>query len=336
MPDVHGGFNLPYSELSYGSILHVEGDDCVTSASNSAGSSNGSGNTLSSVVGSSRQLSSTFQSIIPKRSNLSTRYSLKVVKATMNRGGNGKAIFNSMEQIYIDLTEKTASAVTIKSAVQEEWGDAYTVVTADGLEVRDSAGTTGKTIIHACIITLYIFIGLQFWKCGSRKFFAVLKNEIDDGSNARAKRRRVSMDHEDDVLLSLTEDVTSIKTKVQEVIQEMQASRAEVKDIIKIKHASEIPVQLQQALNDSLKCKICMAIAKPPVIFGKCCQKLLGCQACIDTWFEGNSFEKTCINCREERAITQTCLLRGMDSLFTLTRDILEEPVEIQAADGEQ
>ena len=150
----------------------------------------------------------------------------------------------------------------------------------------------------------------------------MLKDEIDDCSNTRAKRRRVSMDHDDDVLLSLTEDVTLIKSKVQEVIQEIQASRAEVK----------IPVQFQQALNDSLKCKICMAIAKPPVIFGKCCQKLLGYQ---DTWFEGNSFEKTCINCREERAITQTCLLRGMDSLFALTRDILEEPVEIQAADGE-
>ena len=279
----------------------------MTSASNTAGSSNGSGNTFTSVGGPSRHLSSTFQSIIPKRSNLSaTRYSLKVVKATMNRGGNGKAIFNSMEQIYIDLTEKTASAVTIKSAVQEEWGDGYTVVTADGLEVRDSAGTTGKTIIHACIIIQYVFIGLQFWKCRSRKFFAVLKDEIDDCSNTRAKRRRVSMDHDDDVLLSLTEDVTLIKSKVQEVIQEIQASRAEVKDIIKIKHASEIPVQFQQALNDSLKCKICMAIAKPPVIFGKCCQKLLGYQ---DTWFEGNSFEKTCINCREERPITQTCLL---------------------------
>ena len=69
----------------------------------------------------------------------------------MNRGENGKAMFNSMEQIYNDLTEKIASAVTIKSAVQEEWGDAYTVVNADGLEVGDSAGTTAKATIHACI-----------------------------------------------------------------------------------------------------------------------------------------------------------------------------------------
>ena len=62
---------------------------------------------------------------------------------------------------------------------------------------------------------------------------------------------------------------------------------------------------------------------------------MLGCQSCIDTWFEGNFFEKTCINCKGERAIVQICFLQGMDSLFTLTRDILEEPAESQAADGE-
>ena len=99
-----------------------------------------------------------------------------------------------------------------------------------------------------------------------------------------------------------------------------------MKDIIKIKNANNIPIPLQQALNECLKCKICMEIAKPPVIFGKCCQQLLGCQTCIDTWFGGNSFEKTCINCRAERAVTQTCHLRGLDSLLTLVGGVLEPP----------
>ena len=124
---------------------------------------------------------------------------------------------------------------------------------------------------------------------------------------------------------SLAEDVASIKSNINNIIQEMQAARAEVQDIIKIKAANEIPIQLQQVLNDTLKCKICMGIAKPPIIFGKCCQQLLGCQICIDKWFAGsNSFDKTCINCRQERAVTQTCHLRGMDSLLTLVSSILE------------
>ena len=154
---------------------------------------------------------------------------------------------------------------------------------------------------------MYIHTGLQFWKCGSRKFFAVLKDEIDDG-NPRVKRRKLSVDTENVTLTPLSEDVASIKSDIHNVIQEMQAARAEVKDIIKIKSANDIPIPLQKALTETLKRKICMAIAKPPVLFGKCCQQLLGCQTCIDKWFEGNSFEKTCINCRQERAVTQTAI----------------------------
>ena len=158
MPDANGNFNLSPGEISYGTILHVEGSDC----SNSSSSSGSSSNTLSSVQ--SRQASpSTFQSIIPvKRCNLSTRYSLKVVKAIISGKAGNKPIFNNLEQIYVDLTDKTASAVTIKSAVQEEWGDEYTVVTADGLEVKDSAGTTGKTINlcmhYPCLSSLHTHI----------------------------------------------------------------------------------------------------------------------------------------------------------------------------------
>ena len=156
MPDANGEFNLPQNEIPYGTILHVEGSDHSTMASGS------NSTTLSSVAGCSRQtLPSTFQSIIPaKRCNLSTRYSLKVVKATISGRAGNKPVFTSLEQIYVDLTDKTASAVTIKSAVQDEWGDDYTVVTSDGLEVKDSAGTTGKIdttqimhVHHLCTFT---------------------------------------------------------------------------------------------------------------------------------------------------------------------------------------
>lgn len=142
--------------------------------------------------------------------------------------------------------------------------------------------------------------------------------------NPRAKRRKTSSDHEN-TLASLADDVASIKSELHEALDEIQASRAEVKEIVKIKNVKEIPIPLQQALNESLKCKICMGIAKPPAIFGKCCQQLLGCQRCIDTWFSGNPLDKTCINCRAERAVAQTCHLRGMDGLLNLASSVLEE-----------
>ena len=156
MLDANGDFNLPQNEISFGTTLHVEGSDySITSGSGSSSSSN-IYSTLSSVV--NRQSSpSTFQSIIPaKRCNLSARYSLKVVKATISGKAGNKPVFNNLEQIYVDLTDKTASAITIKSAVQDEWGDDYTVLTSDGLEVRDSAGTTGKVDITQTMCIIFV------------------------------------------------------------------------------------------------------------------------------------------------------------------------------------
>ena len=154
MPDSNGTFNLPHNELSYGTVLQVEGSDYSNTNSgggSSTSSSSSSNTTISSISVPGRQ-SSPFQSVIPsKRCNLSSRYSLKVVKATISGKAGNKPVFNTLEQIYVDLTDKTASAITIKSAVQEEWGDEYTLVTADGLEVKDSAGTTGKNTLHSLL-----------------------------------------------------------------------------------------------------------------------------------------------------------------------------------------
>ena len=148
MPDSIGNFNLPYAELTYSTVLCVEGAENSSNASSSNASSSNSMTTLSSVPGRQSSSSTPFQSIIPVRKyNSSARYSLKVVKATISGKAGTKLIFNNLQQIYVELTDKSASVLTIKTAVQEEWGDEYTLVTSDGLEVKDSAGTTGSTCI---------------------------------------------------------------------------------------------------------------------------------------------------------------------------------------------
>ena len=65
------------------------------------------------------------------------------------------------------------------------------------------------------------------------------------------------MDSEN-LLLPLFEDVAAIKSKLHDTIQEVQAAR----DIIKIKSMNDIPIPLQQTINENLKCKICMQCLK--------------------------------------------------------------------------
>ena len=63
-----------------------------------------------------------------------------------NSGSSG---FPKVGQTFITLTESTANIQHVTTAVKAEFGDEYVLVTADGLEVRDSTGTRG-TFNYGC------------------------------------------------------------------------------------------------------------------------------------------------------------------------------------------
>ena len=54
---------------------------------------------------------------------------------------NDKPIFTRHGQSFVNITDLSANLTHILTGVREEFGDKYVVVTADGLEVRDSLGT---------------------------------------------------------------------------------------------------------------------------------------------------------------------------------------------------
>ena len=59
---------------------------------------------------------------------------------------------------------------------------------------------------------------------------------------------------------------------------------------------------------------------KPPVIFGRCCKRLLGCQESVDRWFGGeDGVKRSCPLCSGERAYADTCILKGLhDPLMSI------------------
>ena len=69
---------------------------------------------------------------------------VKVVRASMKRLANGKCEFANHGQTFVDVTESTSNVNYIRNAVQKRWGEEYTLVTADGLEIEDSSGTQSR------------------------------------------------------------------------------------------------------------------------------------------------------------------------------------------------
>lgn len=80
----------------------------------------------------------------PKKAPVVT---VKVVKANMKlskKGSAGNPEFDSLSQMYVDLTEITANITHVTEIVRNQWGTEYTVVSAEGIEIADSTATQGE------------------------------------------------------------------------------------------------------------------------------------------------------------------------------------------------
>ena len=53
----------------------------------------------------------------------------------------GKSQNFNVSMLYTDIVESTANIDYILTVVQRHWGEDYTLVTNDGLELLDSPGT---------------------------------------------------------------------------------------------------------------------------------------------------------------------------------------------------
>ena len=132
-------------------------------------------------------------------------------------------------------------------------------------------------------LSLHLFTGLQFWRVGSRKVYAVPIDEV-----CHNKRKRKRTDSDDD----------SESKKSHEVIKEIAKLRSE------IRYST-----VNSRIADALKCTICLSIVKPPVMYTHCCLRIVGCKECIDAYGQDR-----CPLCRVEKY--KTTVILGLDDLL--------------------
>lgn len=81
-----------------------------------------------------------------KRLSAPPAVNVKIVQAKLSFLENNKPEFEANNQTFIEVTEETANVNYILSAIQRKWGESYTVVTSDGLQIDDCSGTQGKLL----------------------------------------------------------------------------------------------------------------------------------------------------------------------------------------------
>lgn len=155
-PGIDGKFEIS----SPGSLLaglKVEGSDYDSQPQQTVGVGGNSGqlipppnpNSLSTTVPAAHVQSSAslpFRFVTThKRTSVvgQSSVTVKVLQANLSFTQNGKPVFDVFNQCFVELCESTANVPYILSVARGEFGQNHTLVTNDGLELRDSHGTQG-------------------------------------------------------------------------------------------------------------------------------------------------------------------------------------------------
>lgn len=146
-------------------------------------------------------------------------------------------------------------------------------------------------------------------------------NEDDDESDPRPKR------------LLKTDRWTKLMDKVDATGNDIEDMKSFTKD-----SKTNLPLKLQNDIREVFKCSICHGMPlKPPVIVAKCCKNIVGCEECVNTWYNGeNAMIKTCPLCRAERGYADTMRLNGLDTFINTVSSILNPTAIPSTATYEQ
>lgn len=230
----------------------------VTSSTQSMVYSSPNAVSLAVSGGSSQSVSyPVFKSVAGKGKNTVT--TVKITKATMRQTPSGKVLFEKEGQIFIEVTEDTATVLYLSAAAKREYGESFILVTSDGLEILDRAATKG----------------LKFWKIPSRKVYAIDAEAIEiptfstsaHSNGPPLKRRHPSQDMDFD---------PQIQGKLDDLKMSLESVSKDVSKIVRLTPQTSIPMNLKVCLLDTFVCKICHeSPMKPPIVMAICCKTII-------------------------------------------------------------
>ena len=174
---------------------------------------------------------------------------------------------------------------------------------------------------------------MQFWKVGSRKIYAVKESDLKPSSKQYSKGKipmSPDSDSSNDVFVQSTKRGKFVSSKKlsdsDSLLTEVKGLRKEIGQLFEVNKQLPIPFGLRKVLQETFQCCICQSTMTPPIIFGRCCKSLIGCQSCVDRWFQGDTglMQQTCPKCRAERAYAETCMIKGIDQFLVAIQPLVQ------------
>ena len=146
------------------------------------------------------------------------------------------------------------------------------------------------------ILQFFCFKGLSFWKCGSRKIFALIRDEnvrVPTKRSAKAKATYLSQ-AASDISDGSDEDFVSKKSnkkfRTTETDHDFHLIKRDISDVkymvtemLEVNKSLPLSLGITKLVKDAFQCKICHETPmKRAIIATKCCSSLLGCEECVN------------------------------------------------------
>ena len=104
----------------------------------------------------------------------------------------------------------------------------------------------------------------------------------------------------------------------------MDSIKTSINDTLHLNEQSKVPIGLQKLMQDAFQCRICLC-TPIKVIMSKCCKSILGCESCVNEWFNGHdALSKTCPACNTERGYSETLMLKDLDNFLTEVKSVIQ------------
>ena len=169
--------------------------------------------------------------------------------------------------------------------------------------------------------------------------FAIPMNDLKTKSHTTGKKRHSIPESDSDsdqptpkkLKVDTTDRIERIESNMEDVLHEIDSIKTSINDILHLNDQSRVPLGLQSLIRDAFQCKICLCTPiKPPVIMSKCCKSILGCEGCVNGWFDGpEALLKSCPACNTERGYSETLMLKGLDSFLTEIKGVIQTEDEM-------
>ena len=96
------------------------------------------------------------------------------------------------------------------------------------------------------------------------------------------------------------------------LLNALEVQTADIKSFLDKKFEDKEENVLLCQMRELFKCIVCQGTAQPEIKFGGCCCSILGCQSCLDVWYQEN---ENCPKCRSAIGRSVLYTLRGFDDI---------------------